>query len=53
MRNLSFALTTRQFIDGSKTVTRRLGWNKPTCKAEPGMELSEFKIANPRLKVIS
>ncbi len=26
MRNMSFSLTTKQFIDGSKTVTRRLGW---------------------------
>ena len=26
MRNMSFALTTEQFRDGSKTVTRRLGW---------------------------
>ena len=26
MRNMSFALTTRQILDGSKTVTRRLGW---------------------------
>jgi len=26
MRNISFALTTPQFIDGSKDVTRRLGW---------------------------
>ncbi len=26
MRNMSFALTERQFLDGSKTVTRRLGW---------------------------
>jgi len=26
MRNMSFALTTGQVIDGSKTVTRRLGW---------------------------
>lgn len=26
MRNISFALTTDQFLDGSKTVTRRLGW---------------------------
>jgi hypothetical protein len=25
-RHLSFALTTQQFRDGSKTVTRRLGW---------------------------
>lgn len=26
MRNMSFALTKRQLLDGSKTVTRRLGW---------------------------
>lgn len=26
MRLISFALTTRQFLDGSKDVTRRLGW---------------------------
>lgn len=26
MRNMSFALTTDQIRDGSKTVTRRLGW---------------------------
>jgi hypothetical protein len=25
-RNMSFAMTTRQFIDQSKTVTRRFGW---------------------------
>jgi hypothetical protein len=24
---MSFALTTKQFLDGSKTVTRRLGWS--------------------------
>jgi hypothetical protein len=28
MKNMSFALTTSQFLDGSKTVTRRLGWEK-------------------------
>lgn len=26
MRNISFALTTAQFLDGSKDVTRRHGW---------------------------
>lgn len=26
VRNISFALTTKQFLDRSKTVTRRLGW---------------------------
>ncbi len=25
-RNISFALTTSQFLDGTKDVTRRLGW---------------------------
>ena len=28
MRLISFSLTTPQFIDGTKTVTRRLGWRK-------------------------
>ena len=26
MRNMSFMLTTAQFLDGSKDVTRRMGW---------------------------
>lgn len=26
MKNMSFALTTQQILDGTKTVTRRLGW---------------------------
>lgn len=26
MRNMSFMLTTKQFLDGSKDVTRRTGW---------------------------
>lgn len=26
MRNMSFALTTNQIMEGTKTVTRRLGW---------------------------
>lgn len=26
MRNISFSLTTEQFVDQTKTVTRRLGW---------------------------
>lgn len=26
MRNISFALTEKQFLDGTKDVTRRLGW---------------------------
>lgn len=32
MKNISFALTTAQFLDGSKTVTRRLGWMKARAR---------------------
>lgn len=32
MRNMSFALTTSQIMEGTKTVTRRLGW----LHAKPG-----------------
>ncbi len=35
MRNMSFALTTAQIMEGSKTVTRRLGW----LHAKPGQQL--------------
>ncbi len=37
MRNMSFALTTEQVMDGTKTVTRRLGWLhlKPGDKVRP------------------
>lgn len=28
MRNISFALTTPQFLDGTKDITRRMGWRK-------------------------
>ena len=35
MRNMSFALTTEQILEGTKTVTRRLGW----LHAKPGQQL--------------
>lgn len=35
MRNISFALTTPQFLDGTKDVTRRVGW----LDLRPGLEL--------------
>ncbi|AQW28677.1 hypothetical protein B0B51_00650 [blood disease bacterium A2-HR MARDI] len=37
MRNMSFALTTDQIMEGTKTVTRRLGWLnlKPGDKLRP------------------
>ncbi len=39
MRNISFALTERQFLDGTKDVTRRIGWR--TLK--PGAELQAVR----------
>ena len=35
MRNMSFALTTNQIMEGTKTVTRRLGW----LHAAPGQQV--------------
>ena len=35
MRNMSFALTTTQILEGTKSVTRRLGW----LHAKPGQQL--------------
>jgi hypothetical protein len=40
-RMISFFLTTPQFIDGSKTVTRRMGW----LHAKDGMELMAVEKA--------
>jgi len=46
MRNMSFALTTQQILDRTKTVTRRLGWEslKPgdlVCAIEKGHGLKK------------
>lgn len=41
MRNMSFALTTAQFLDGSKDVTRRLGWRN----LKPGTRFMGVKKA--------
>lgn len=41
MRRMSFALTERQLLDGSKTVTRRLGWSN----LRPGDELVAVRKA--------
>lgn len=45
-RNISFAMTTRQFLDGTKTVTRRLGWENlragdELCAIEKGQGLKK------------
>lgn len=39
MRNISFALTTSQIVEGTKTVTRRLGW----LNLKPGEQLRPVK----------
>lgn len=44
MRNISFALTTQQFLDGTKDVTRRMGWatlgpGQILCAVKKGMGL--------------
>lgn len=41
MRLISFALTTDQFLDGSKDVTRRLGWKN----LQPGQRLMGVRKA--------
>lgn len=46
MRNMSFAMTTTQFLDGTKDVTRRFGWwfLKPgdrLCAVEKAMGLKK------------
>lgn len=41
MRNISFALTTKQFLDGSKTVTRRCGW----WRLKPGDRMQAVRKA--------
>ena len=41
MRNISFALTEPQFLDGSKDVTRRMGWKN----LKPGDRLRAVRKA--------
>lgn len=61
MRNMSFSLTTDQIRDGTKTVTRRLGWKflKPGDLVRPvvkGMGLKKGEKVQPirgPLRVVS
>lgn len=45
MRNISFALTTQQILDHTKTVTRRLGWKtlKPGTLLQPVVKSQGLK----------
>ena len=65
-RNISFALTTQQFRDRTKTVTRRMGWRNAKagdvlCGVVKGMglkkgekveRLGEIRIINIRREVL-
>lgn len=60
MRNISFALTTRQFKERSKTVTRRLGWRflKPGtrlmgCEKCQGLKPGEKLVKLGEIEVVS
>lgn len=51
MRNMSFSLTKKQFLDGSKDVTRRIGWEfikagDIVCAIEKGMGLRKGEKVN-------
>ena len=59
MRNISFFLTTKQFLDGSKDVTRRMGWKnlKPgdrlmAVEKGQGIKKGELKRLGP-IEVVS
>ena len=60
MRMMSFALTERQLMDGSKTVTRRTGWEHLTAGARllavrkaMGLKRGEKAVALCEIEVVS
>lgn len=60
MRNISFSLTEEQFLDGSKDVTRRLGWKflKPGdrlmgCRKCMGLKPGESIVRLGEIEVVS
>lgn len=60
MRNISFSLTEEQFLDDSKTVTRRLGWKflKPGdrlmgCRKCMGLKPGESIVRLGEIEVVS
>jgi hypothetical protein len=60
MRNISFSLTEKQFLDGSKDVTRRLGWLflKPgdrlmACRKCMGLKPGESIVRLGEIEVVS
>ena len=60
MRNISFSLTTAQFKDGSKDITRRLGWDflnvndhLMACEKCQGIKRGESIVRLGPIQVIS
>lgn len=65
MRRISFSMTKEQFLDGSKTVTRRIGWKgldqgdrllaveKCMKKGERQVELGEIEVVDVGTEVLS
>lgn len=60
MRNISFSLTEEQFLDGTKDVTRRLGWKflKPgdrlmACRKCMGLKPGEKIVRLGEIEVVS
>lgn len=61
MRNISFALTTQQILDGTKTVTRRIGWRhaKPGDLLQPvrqcmGLRKGQrVEVLRPAIRLVS
>ena len=58
--NISFALTTRQFRERTKTVTRRLGWKnaKPgqilvACEKCQGLKKDQHPVVMGKIRIIS
>lgn len=60
MRNISFSLTAEQFLDGTKDVTRRLGWKflKPGdrlmgCRKCMGLKPGETIVRLGEIEIVS
>ena len=60
MRNISFALTEPQFLDGSKTVTRRMGWTflkagdrLRAVRKSMGLKRGEHPVVLGEIEVVS
>lgn len=59
MRNISFMLTGQQFLDGTKTVTRRIGWTflKPgdrllAVRKSMGLKRGEHPVVLGEIEVV-